>query len=406
MKLVKFAYFDEFQCTGSECPDSCCKHWHICINKKEYLDYKNTEYSPRLRSVIDTAFKINGDSYTCYAEMRLKENGDCPFLGKDSLCMLQKEKGEDALSFTCSIFPRLNANVGEMAVRQSCSATCCHVTEILMKHPEGLRIVEEEYDRKNKYINSGIYSSNAIKRQWTAYPFYWNILNAEIDILQDRDFSIPERMLTLGYFCQKTDEYIENNVPYKIASLANMLADKELCKKIADSLKPSQSDDSAAIKSMEILVKMHRRIQTAGSGQPKELFKRAMEQLNCNLKEKEDKTIVDFNKSEYEKLCGIFRRIENERTYIIENLLVNLAFSCDPQQGVWANYFTLAVFYNTLKICAPVFLSENFDDKELAAALTYAVKMVINTKLAEQGTFNDFIKENKCTLPYAAFLIC
>lgn len=70
------------------------------------------------------------------------------------------------------------------------------------------------------------------------------------------------------------------------------------------------------------------------------------------------------------------------------------------------NYFTLAVFYNMLGIIAPAFLNEEYGDRELALALTYAVKVVINTHSAETGTFDDFVNENKCTLPYAAFLIC
>lgn len=406
MKVVKLAYYDEFHCIGSDCKDSCCKYWKICLFKNEYLYYQKMDCSPKLRSVIDTAFRQLRENEIYYAEMRLRENGDCPFLDNDSLCMIQKESGEDALSYTCNTFPRQNGRVGENTIRQYCTATCCHVTELLMNHPEGLAVVEEEYDGKNKYINNGLFNSPAITKQWTGFAFYWQLLNAQIDILQNRAFSIAERMLILGYFCQKADEYINNNTPYKIPSLANMLLDKELCKKIADSLRPSQSDDSAAVKSMNILIMMNSRAQIFSSAHPKKLFSQVMDRLDCTFEEKDAQTAVNFSAAEYKKLCKVFRQIENERTYIIENLLVNLVFSNDPQQGVWNNYFILAVFYNTLKICAPVFLSENYDDKELAAALTYAVKMVINTHLAEKGTLNDFVEKHTHTLPYAAFLIC
>ncbi|MCM1055785.1 MAG: flagellin lysine-N-methylase [Bacteroides sp.] len=405
MKAVKLSYYDEFRCIGSECGDSCCKHWRICLSKKEYLYYKNLDCSPELRSVIDSAFKINGENEINYAEMKLKGGVDCPFLDSDSLCMLQKELGEDALSYTCSVFPRLHAKIGEGTVRWSCSAACRHVTELLTKHPEGLKIVEEEYKGGDRHIDGGRYSSPSITKQWKGFPFYWSILRAQIDILQDRAFSVPDRMLILGYFCQKAEEYVTQNVPYKIPALANMLKDRELCERIAVSLKPPQSDMGAAIRSMDILLKMNSRIQTADSGLPRLLFARVMTRLDCAIKSQNGKTSADFSITEYKKLCGVFRRIEAERTYIIENLLVNLVFASDPQQGIWINYFTLAVFYNTLKICAPVFLPKSYDDASLAAALTYAVKMVLNTRLAEKGTAADFTEKHTFTLPYAAFLV-
>lgn len=406
MNVVKFAYYDEFHCIGPECTDSCCKHWSINISKREYLNYKKMKCSPELHSVIDTAFKRRKKTTEiAFAEMRLKENGDCPFLREDSLCMLQKELGEGALSFTCSAFPRLHSCVGDgETVLKSCSTTCSHVIEILMNHSEGLSIVEEEYDKKDKNINIGKYSSIVIHKTWKGFPYYWSILNAEIDILQNRTFNISERMLILGYFCKKADEYIENDEGEKIPGMTEMLLDNELCKKIVDSLKPSQSADVAAAKSMEILLKMHSRIQTLDSGLPKKLFQQVMERLGYVLRT--EQAVADFNAEEYYKLCGTFRKLESERSYIIENLLVNLAFQSNLEDGIWKNYFTFAIFYNVLKICAPVFLPENYDDKALAQALTYAVKMVLNTNLAKGGTCMDFFITNKYTLPYAVLLIC
>ena len=145
MQVVKFAYFDEFHCTGPECLDSCCKEWSILLTKKEYLDYKKTDFSPKVKDIMENAFfrvrnkELQNDLH--YVGMKLKENGDCPFLDDDHLCMLQKEKGEGALSFTCSVFPRLLAAVGDEAYICACSVTCPHVVEILMQHPEGLATI-------------------------------------------------------------------------------------------------------------------------------------------------------------------------------------------------------------------------------------------------------------------------
>lgn len=415
MKLLKFAYVDEFSCIGPECTDSCCKYWSIIISKREYLDYKKMDCSPKLRRAMEGAFlRLPNETDVQYAQMHVKENGDCPFLDNDSLCMLQKEKGEEALGYTCNVFPRLYKRVGDKAITLSMSPTCCHVTEILMNHPEGLQLVETEYNGENRYVNQGKYSSPNIPDSWKGYSYYWSILNGELDILQNRNFTVPERMLILGYFCQKTEEYIKNNVMGKIIALSDMLLDNELCRKIVDSLTPAQSDNSAAAKSVSILQKMYERICTGKSTHLIKLFDQVINSISLtaekdvNTDENGNSNVyrVFFNIEQYNRNLEIYRKLERERPYIIENLLVNLVFSQNITDGVWTNYFSFAVFYNIIKICVPAFLHENYDDKALANAITQAVKMVLNSSLAKEGTFRDFEFNKTHTLPYVAFLIC
>lgn len=416
MKVVKFTYFDEFKCIGPECPDSCCKYWSIGISKREYLDYKKMDCSPKLRIAMDGAFKRLKDGNDMrYAEMRLKENGNCPFLDDDSLCMLQKEKGEEVLSHTCSVFSRLYKRVGDVAITYSCNPTCCRVTEILMNHPEGLSLEETDYDGSVSCINHGRYSSQSINSDWKGFSYYWNILNAEIDILQNRKFTIPERLLILGYFCKKTEDYMKMEETGKVMSLSSMLLEEEMCRKIADSLKPDLSDDSAAIKSVDILHKMYLRLQNGGNKHIIDLFEKVMGSIDFSAEkvissDENEQLGVSYklilSKGKYDEHLKIYRSIETERPYILENLLVNLVFSQNMPEGVWVNYFALAVFYNTLKICIPAFLPKEYNDRDLAFAITQAVKMVMNSNLAKKGTSMDFILNNKFTLPYTAFLIC
>lgn len=416
MKLLKFAYVDEFSCIGPECTDSCCKYWEILLSKIEYLDYKKMDCSPKLRRAMEGAFhRLPNETDLAYAEMRVKENGDCPFLDSDSLCMLQKEKGEEALSHTCSIFPRLYKLIGDKAITLSLSPTCCHVTEILMDHPEGLQLAETEYNGENPYVNQGKYSAASVPAEWRGYSYYWSILNGELDILQNRNFSVSERMLILGYFCQKTEEYIKANVMGKILALSDMLLDNELCRRIADSLTPSQSDDSAAVKSVDILHKMYLRACSGKFPHTTEMFDRVMNSIDFNAEkvmspdENGEMNVlynITLDRERYNRHLNIYRKLEKERPYIFENLMVNLIFSQNITDGVWVNYFSFAVFYNTLKICIPAFLPEDYDDKSLAYAITQAVKMVLNSNLAKGGTLADFEVNKTHTLPYAAFLIC
>ena len=409
MKALKFNYYDEFACTGPECDDSCCKHWLIFLTKREYLDYKKMACSPELKVVVDSAFKrTKSDSDVQYAKMDLKEDGSCPFLGEDRLCMLQKEKGESSLTMVCSTFPRNWAKVGGDAVVFTLTPTCYHTVELLMKHPEGLVLSEEEYDGKNKWINKNRYSNLSLPLNAQTYPYIWPIKTAQLDILQNREFTIAERLLILGYYTKKVCEYLESS-PEKIEQLGAMMLDRELCRKIADSLKTPQTEQQAAAKSVDILYKLTRR---SNREQPNHHVTRSLNimsdcvELGYEFDEKGG-YIVRYSKAAYARNREIYGRIEEERPYITENLLTTLAFARFSQDGeeLWADYFSLAVLYNFLKMGTAAFLPENYGDKELAMAMTNIVKMLLNTPLAKGMVMRDFAKQGINTLSYVAFLI-
>lgn len=412
MKTVKFAYLDEFHCAGAECGDSCCKHWAITLSKKEYSDYLDTACSPKLKSVINSAFfPVRSGNELCFAAVKLKENGDCPFLDTDSLCMLQKELGEKALCHTCRIFPRLYYKVGEEAYVGLCSLNCSRTAELLINHPEGLLITEDEYDGGSEYINGGIFSGDSTPSSWEGLPYYRNIRETQLSILQNRSFTLPERMLLLGYYSMKADKYVKR-APENLVPLSEMMSDGELCRTIANSLKTSQSEESAADKNVAIISKMYDR-----SIQIKNISRFACEQLEIvarriGLQKKElmveggkKKIATGYSREEYLELLSRYRELEASRPYIIENVLVNIVFSQALHKGLWANFFSLAVFYSCLKICVPSFLEESYTDKELALAISRTSKLAINTGLIQNGTLLDFLDNRSYDLPHAAFLI-
>lgn len=410
MRTLKFSYYDEFSCTGPECEDSCCKHWQIFLTKREYLDCKRMDCSPRLKAIIDSAFKrTKSDSDFHYAKMDLKEDGSCPFLDEDRLCILQKEKGESVLTVVCNTFPRNWSEIGRDAVIFTLSPTCYHVVELLMKHPEGLILTEGEYDGKNKWINRNIFSGAGISAEAKTYPYIWSIKTAQLDILQNRDFTISERLLILGYYTKKACEYLESS-PEKLGQLGEMMLDRELCMKIADSLKTSQTDVQANAKSNDILFKM---TAHARSTEPvhhlTKLLNVIADSVELRYEKNEDGTgyNVFWNNDAYVKNCDMYNKIEKERPHMIENVLVSLAFAELSKDGeaLWADYFSLAVLYNFFKIGIAAFLPENYTDKELAMAVTKIVKILINPGTAKKIVMRDFAQNGVNSLSYVAFLI-
>ena len=409
MKILKFNYYDEFACTGPVCEDSCCKHWAITLTRKEYIEYKRMDCSPELKEVMGHALmRLKSGNDNQYARMALYMDGRCPFLGKDKLCMIQKEKGESALTVVCSSFPRNWERVGLDAAVFTLTPTCYHVVELLMNHPEGLVLSEEEYDRKNKWINSNRWTGGLLPPSSVTFPYIWQIKTAQLDILQNREFTIPERMLILGYYTQKVCDYLESS-PEKIEQLSAMMLDSELCRKIADSLKTPQSEAEAAAKSIDILQKTALSVNTLGvSRHLADLVKAIADYLELGyVKGENGENIIRWNTENCTKNREIYRKIEEERPYIIENLMVSLAFEKLSRDGneLWADYFSLVALYNFLKTVTAAFLPEDYTDTQLALGITKIVKIVLNADVAKTVILKDFADNNAATLPYAAFLI-
>lgn len=409
MQTLKFNVYDEFACIGPECEDSCCKHWRIFLTKREYLDYKKLDCSPELRAVMDSAFKrIKSGNDDHYAKVDLREDGTCPLLGEDRLCMLQKEKGESALTIVCRGFPRNWIRIGNAdAAVFILLPTCCHVVELLMRHPEGLSLIEEEYDGKNKWISKNQWNG-VLSPESPTYPHIWSIKTAQLDILQNRDFSISERLLILGYYTQKVCGYLDGS-PEKIAQLGKMMLDKELCEKLAQSLKPSQPESQLIVRSAETLFKLTEvENRVAPDSHITELINSMADSVELTYEPNaEGKYDYHFNPEKYAENLAIYRRIEEQRPYITENLLVSLAFGRFSGSGeeLWADYFSLALTYSFLKTGAAAFLSEGWGDKELAIAMNNIVKVLINTSTAKDLTMRDFAERGMNSLSHVAFLV-
>lgn len=110
MILRKSAYFDDFRCIASACPDSCCKEWDVQVDAVSAEFYRNLTgaLGDRLRSVLQD---VDGE-----AVMTI-EDGRCPMWRQDGLCRIQAELGEEALCHVCQEFPRLTHDYGDFIER-------------------------------------------------------------------------------------------------------------------------------------------------------------------------------------------------------------------------------------------------------------------------------------------------
>ena len=116
MQLRYPAFFEQFQCVASACPDSCCKEWEVLVDEASARRYQAMQ-GPLGDALRRHLYREDGDWYFSI------ENGRCPMWRADGLCRIQAEAGHDALCQTCRDFPRIHHDYGnfmEWGLELSC----------------------------------------------------------------------------------------------------------------------------------------------------------------------------------------------------------------------------------------------------------------------------------------------
>lgn len=140
INIFKVSSYDKFKCIADKCKFTCCVGWDINIDTNTYDKWTkvNTD-SEYLLSNVKLNKCENKDMYFIN-----KENHEsCPFLDKQGLCYVVKNHGEEYLSSTCHMFPRIE-NVFDNRKELSLSCSCPEVVEIISNMDGKIKIYPED----------------------------------------------------------------------------------------------------------------------------------------------------------------------------------------------------------------------------------------------------------------------
>jgi lysine-N-methylase len=196
-------YLLKFQCQESACENNCCHGWTIHIDKQTFKFYQKCRDKSLARD-LSTHFKRNKDSASNqdYATLILTADHTCPFLTENRLCRLQLAFGLEGLSQTCAIYPRsLNHIEGHFS--QSLTLSCSPAARMILLNPEPMKFIQKELP-----IPVGTPLAKIV-RPGRLPVSAWAIHRFIIRILQARRYSVHERMLLLGIFCDNLQDTIQ-----------------------------------------------------------------------------------------------------------------------------------------------------------------------------------------------------
>jgi len=207
MKVNTFLpkYMMEFKCVSSSCTDSCCAGWDINIDEDTYNKYVNS--TGELKGLLDGKFIKSEDEHDSfnYGFMVLKDQNRCPFLNLNMLCDIHGGDGQENLCITCKSYPRV-FNIVDNVYEKSGLPSCMEICTRAFLNKDKMEFVESKEDIEEKNIEiRRIVDSEAFEGTESLLQYFWDIRVISINIMQDRNFSIEERLNILKNFYNQID---------------------------------------------------------------------------------------------------------------------------------------------------------------------------------------------------------
>lgn len=401
-------YMEKFQCIGSKCEDNCCYGWKVNIDNKTYKKYRKSNESS-LKFLLNSNIKRNRSNASPenYAKIRMKQNGDCPFLEEDKLCKIHKELGPEFLSKVCRIYPKFTNIVNEV-YEKSATLSCPEMARLVLLNCDIMEFdeLEESADIDNnimRQINiNDIRYSNKVKK------YFWELRIFIITLLQNRKYSITNRLIILGLFLKKLQECVNSEkikiVPSIIQEYNNIIESGDL-EKYLDSIPVNLSIQ------MELMKEFNDQRFSTGFSQNARPYINCVTEFLSGIEYTDKAKIEDIVKLYGEAYLSIYEPFMKDHEYILENLLVNYVFNqlfpIESKWGVFDDYMRLVIYYSLIKMLLIGMSAYNKKlDERLIITLVYSFSRAVeHNNVFFNNTFELFKQNGYNTMAYMAILI-
>jgi lysine-N-methylase len=340
-------YMRDFSCIGPACEDTCCSGWRIDIDQEAYEAYTHTD-NPNVKPLLQYVQRNEASTFDGnYAEIRLKPDYSCPFLSEDRLCIVHLNLGEKYLSNLCATFPRLT-NIVDEAYEKSATVACPEIARLALLNPKGITFTTIREPIDSRHTITGIVKPGAEKPSRRGRRYFPELREFTIQILQNRTYSLPDRLIILGLFYSKLQDYIASGdieeIPGCIASYAKLIESGA----IMESLPRFTSSITTQMQLLRRLIDV-RLFKGVKSDRYLQCLMATLSGLEYTNESLRDESVDLYMKAYHD----YYRPFMAEHEYILENYLVNYTFkNLIPRirrQDAFADYALLIVNYALIK---------------------------------------------------------
>lgn len=341
-------YMEQFSCIGSKCEDSCCIGWRVNVDEDTYKKYqklRDLELKPLFKKKVTR--ERSNPTTSSYAKIKMDKEGRCSFLSEENLCKVQLNLGEDYLCNTCTFYPR-SINSINGVIEKSATISCPEVARLALLNPNGIEFDEIEEPVSNHELIGKNLRTHDLKGKNTQQKYFWELRIFSIQVIQDRSYTLAERLVILGMFYQKIQNQIDqgdvHGIPDTISQFTKGMSNQGM-KEHIDKI-PTQL--ALQMKLCKELVE-YRVSQSITSQRYIECLKEMLEGIQYT-EEASIEEVTEHYKKAYEQFYEPFMK---EHEYILENYLVNYVFkNLFPlgQKTLFNDYVMLIIHYSMIKL--------------------------------------------------------
>ncbi|NMF21634.1 lysine-N-methylase [Clostridium perfringens] len=214
-----------FKCIDPNCTDTCCAGWDINIDENTFKKYENDKGN--LKELINGKYIKNSqsdDSFN-YGFMKITEDNKCPFLNENLLCKIHGKCGEENLSITCRRYPRV-FNIIDDIYEKSELPSCEEICSKAFLNKEKMEFIEIEEELPEDFLEiRRVIDTEAFIGSDNLIQYFWDIRIISINIIQNRNFSIEERLSLLKAFYKSLEDLKTEENFYEIEDLLEKITE-------------------------------------------------------------------------------------------------------------------------------------------------------------------------------------
>lgn len=195
IKFLQFGRYDEFECIGSECPNTCCAGWAVLIDDETASYYKSQtgEFADKVKKSL---LEKDGKIY-----FKMDDKLRCPLLDERNLCEVYSHMGPQHMCGTCKLYPRIGFYFGDIYF-STLTASCPEVARIILTNQD---VIEYEFKDEMQI------DTNCDDMDWNKFNEVIKAFSIGSSIIQNRGHKIQDRLKVLLLYANMLDEAIKGS---------------------------------------------------------------------------------------------------------------------------------------------------------------------------------------------------
>lgn len=400
-------YMKKFSCIGSACEDSCCIGWRVDIDHETYKKYQKVR-DDALTPLMDQYIKRNrteGHGEANHAKIKLLSDTSCPFLNEKTLCKIQLRFGEDYLSDVCTTYPRIVHSINGLMER-SATVSCPEAARLVLLNPEPMEFDEDEESRDVRNVIKKTIKAEDLNLNNKPQKYLWEIRIFTITLLQNREYTLNERLIILGMFFQALQQMVSSGKNTEISGLIatyTVIIEEGSLRESLEAIPVQYNIQMELLK--EIADKRY--FMGVTSSRYLECFSEFLTGIQYTAESKVEEIGLRYQNAAKD----YYEPFMNEHDYILENYLVNYVFKnlfpFTSDKSLFDAYMMLIIHYALIKmhLIGMAGFHEGLTEDLVVKLIQSFAKTVEHNQKYLDGIADQMRQNNFNTMAYMAILI-